>query len=218
MQMTCRDRNRIAMQSDILGASALGIRNVLCISGDHQIFGNQKEAKNVYDLDSIQQLMVFRSDARRGQGLGRGQARRPPRSCSSERRRTRSPTRSSSGSPVWPRRSTPGPTSSRPSPSTTWTASRRSMDQVRERGLRRKVAHLGRGDAAEIAQGRSVHEEQGLRHDRPGRDGRPLEDRGRPEGGRHQLCVETDRAPEAHRRASMAFTSWPWPGRRRCRR
>ena len=60
MQMTCRDRNRIAMQSDLLGAAAMGVRNVLCISGDHQTFGNQKEAKNVYDLDPIQQLMVFR--------------------------------------------------------------------------------------------------------------------------------------------------------------
>jgi methylenetetrahydrofolate reductase (NADPH) len=60
IQMTCRDRNRIALQSDILGASALGVRNVLCISGDHQTFGNQKEAKNVYDLDSVQQLMVFK--------------------------------------------------------------------------------------------------------------------------------------------------------------
>ncbi len=60
MQMTCRDRNRIAMQSDLLGAAALGIKNVLCISGDHQVFGNQREAKNVYDLDPIQQLMVFR--------------------------------------------------------------------------------------------------------------------------------------------------------------
>jgi len=60
IQMTCRDRNRIAMQSDILGASALGIKNVLCISGDHQTFGNQKEAKNVYDVDSIQELMILR--------------------------------------------------------------------------------------------------------------------------------------------------------------
>jgi len=58
--MTCRDRNRIALQSDLLGAAALGVRNVLCLTGDHQIFGNQKEAKNVYDLDSIQELMVFR--------------------------------------------------------------------------------------------------------------------------------------------------------------
>jgi methylenetetrahydrofolate reductase (NADPH) len=60
IQMTCRDRNRIAMQSDILGASALGVRNVLCISGDHQCFGNMKEAKNVYDVDSIQELMILR--------------------------------------------------------------------------------------------------------------------------------------------------------------
>jgi methylenetetrahydrofolate reductase (NADPH) len=60
VQMTCRDRNRLAMQADILGASALGVRNVLCISGDHQTFGNQREAKNVYDLDSVQELMVLR--------------------------------------------------------------------------------------------------------------------------------------------------------------
>ena len=60
VQMTCRDRNRIAMQSDILGASALGVRNVLCISGDHQTFGNMKEAKNVYDVDSVQELMILR--------------------------------------------------------------------------------------------------------------------------------------------------------------
>jgi len=59
MQMTCRDRNRIAMQSDILGAHALGVRNVLCISGDHQRFGNHPDAKNVYDVDSTQQLMMF---------------------------------------------------------------------------------------------------------------------------------------------------------------
>jgi len=60
VQMTCRDRNRIAMQSDILGASALGVRNVLCISGDHQSFGNMKESKNVYDVDSVQELMILR--------------------------------------------------------------------------------------------------------------------------------------------------------------
>jgi methylenetetrahydrofolate reductase (NADPH) len=60
IQMTCRDRNRIAMQSDTLGASALGVRNVLCISGDHQSFGNMKEAKNVYDIDSVQELMILR--------------------------------------------------------------------------------------------------------------------------------------------------------------
>ena len=70
MQMACRDRNRIAIQSDALGASALGVRNVLCLTGDHQIFGNQKEAKNVYDLDSIQELMVLRSMRDEGKAWG----------------------------------------------------------------------------------------------------------------------------------------------------
>ncbi|MBC7108573.1 MAG: methylenetetrahydrofolate reductase [Methanomassiliicoccales archaeon] len=60
MQMTCRDRNRIALQSDLLGASALGIKNVLCLTGDHQTFGNEKGAKNVYDIDSIQELLIFK--------------------------------------------------------------------------------------------------------------------------------------------------------------
>ena len=54
LQMVTRDRNRIALQSDILGASALGIRNILCLSGDHQSFGNQPQAKGVFDVDSIQ--------------------------------------------------------------------------------------------------------------------------------------------------------------------
>jgi methylenetetrahydrofolate reductase (NADPH) len=59
MQIVCRDRNRIAMQSDVLGASSLGIRNILCLSGDHQSFGTQPDAKNVFDVDSTQELMMF---------------------------------------------------------------------------------------------------------------------------------------------------------------
>jgi methylenetetrahydrofolate reductase (NADPH) len=54
VQMTCRDRNRLAIQGDLLGAAALGIRNVLCLTGDHQTFGDQPEAKGVFDMDSIQ--------------------------------------------------------------------------------------------------------------------------------------------------------------------
>jgi len=61
MQMVCRDRNRIAMQSDVFGAHALGIRNMLCLSGDHQQFGNQPGAKNVYDVDSLQLLGMVRA-------------------------------------------------------------------------------------------------------------------------------------------------------------
>ncbi len=54
IQMTCRDRNRLAIQSDLLGAYALGARNLLCLTGDHQTFGNHPNAKNVFDMDSIQ--------------------------------------------------------------------------------------------------------------------------------------------------------------------
>ncbi len=59
-QMVCRDRNRIAMQSDILGAHALGIRNMLCLSGDHQNFGNHPQSKNVYDIDSMQLIRLVK--------------------------------------------------------------------------------------------------------------------------------------------------------------
>lgn len=59
MQMTCRDRNRIAIQSDLLGAWALGVRNILCLSGDHQSFGNDRGAKNVYDIDSVQLIKAL---------------------------------------------------------------------------------------------------------------------------------------------------------------
>lgn len=52
LQMTCRDRNRIGIQSDLLGAHALGIRNLLVMTGDHPILGDHKEAKPVYDIDS----------------------------------------------------------------------------------------------------------------------------------------------------------------------
>jgi methylenetetrahydrofolate reductase (NADPH) len=54
IQITCRDRNRIAIQADVLGAYALGLKNILCLSGDHQSFGNHAGSKNVFDLDSIQ--------------------------------------------------------------------------------------------------------------------------------------------------------------------
>jgi methylenetetrahydrofolate reductase (NADPH) len=61
MQMTCRDRNRIALQSDLLGASALGIRNILVMTGDHPKFGDHPGAKPVFDLDSVQLLWTLRT-------------------------------------------------------------------------------------------------------------------------------------------------------------
>jgi methylenetetrahydrofolate reductase (NADH) len=67
IQMTCRDRNRLAIQSDLLGAYALGMRNLLCLSGDHQTFGNHPESKNVFDLDSIQLIGTVK--AMRDEGI-----------------------------------------------------------------------------------------------------------------------------------------------------
>ena len=60
VQMVCRDRNRIAMQSDLLGAAALGLKNILCLAGDHQTFGNHPGAKGVYDLDSLQLVSMLK--------------------------------------------------------------------------------------------------------------------------------------------------------------
>jgi len=60
VQMTCRDRNRIALQMDVLGAAALGINNILCLTGDHMSFGNHPQAKGVYDIDSIQFIKIVK--------------------------------------------------------------------------------------------------------------------------------------------------------------
>jgi len=69
IQMTCRDRNRIGMQSDLLAASAMGLKNLLCLTGDHQKFGNHPGSKGVFDMDSIQMLGMVRDmrDARKFQ-------------------------------------------------------------------------------------------------------------------------------------------------------
>ncbi|MBI5550579.1 MAG: methylenetetrahydrofolate reductase [Desulfobacterales bacterium] len=78
-QMVCRDRNRIAMQSDILGIHALGIRNMLCLSGDHQTFGNHPEAKNVYDLDSMQLIALVKKMRDEGKFLNGEDIDGPPK-------------------------------------------------------------------------------------------------------------------------------------------
>ena len=61
IQMTCRDRNRLAIQADLLGASALGIKNLLCLTGDHLHFGNHLTARGVHDLDSIQLVAMVKA-------------------------------------------------------------------------------------------------------------------------------------------------------------
>ena len=80
MQMTCRDRNRIALQSDLLGASAMGIRNVLVMTGDHPKFGDHPGAKPVFDLDSVQFLWAARTMRDEGT-LMSGRRLDPPPDC-----------------------------------------------------------------------------------------------------------------------------------------
>lgn len=79
MQITCRDRNRIAIQSDVLGACALGVGNVLCISGDHQSFGNQRDSRNVFDIDSTQELMILKKMRDEGRLWSGDRLLTPPR-------------------------------------------------------------------------------------------------------------------------------------------
>ncbi len=69
LQMTCRDRNRLALQADLLFASSRGIRNVLCLTGDSVILGDHKQAKSVFDLDSSQLVATIRT-MEKGKDLG----------------------------------------------------------------------------------------------------------------------------------------------------
>jgi methylenetetrahydrofolate reductase (NADPH) len=78
MQLTCRDRNRLALQSDLLAAAAMGIPNVLLMTGDHPKFGDHPDAKPVFDLDSVQLLQAARMMREEGRLLsGRALSARP---------------------------------------------------------------------------------------------------------------------------------------------
>ncbi len=144
MQLTCRDRNRLALQSDLLAAAAMGIPNVLLMTGDHPRFGDHPDAKPVFDLDSVQLLVeAARGDARRGPcccpagrsargpdwligavenpfappagfSVPRILARRPPRAPSSCRRSSSSTWPPSAAG--WPRSATSASTSALPDP------------------------------------------------------------------------------------------------------
>jgi methylenetetrahydrofolate reductase (NADPH) len=78
-QMVCRDRNRLAMQSDILAAYANGIRNIVCLSGDHQDFGDHPDAKGVFDIDSMQLIHMVRTMRDEGKFASGEDIDEPPR-------------------------------------------------------------------------------------------------------------------------------------------
>lgn len=79
LQMVTRDRNRIALQSDILGAASFDIYNILCLSGDHQSFGDCAQGQNVHDVDSMQLLQAVRCMCDEGKFLGGDEIKRPPK-------------------------------------------------------------------------------------------------------------------------------------------
>jgi methylenetetrahydrofolate reductase (NADPH) len=79
LQMVTRDRNRIALQSDILGAASFDIFNILCLSGDHQQFGDCPQGQNVFDIDSMQLIQTIRHMRDEGKFLGGDEIARPPR-------------------------------------------------------------------------------------------------------------------------------------------
>jgi len=78
-QMVCRDRNRLAMMADVLGVYSLGVKNMLCLSGDHQKFGNHPQAKNVYDIDSMQLIAMVKKMRDEGKFLNDEEIDEPPR-------------------------------------------------------------------------------------------------------------------------------------------
>jgi len=78
-QMVCRDRNRLALQGDILGAYAHGIRNMLCLSGDHQQFGDHPQSKGVFDIDSMQLINMVKNMRDEGTFLNGEKIDDPPK-------------------------------------------------------------------------------------------------------------------------------------------
>jgi methylenetetrahydrofolate reductase (NADPH) len=78
-QMVCRDRNRLAMQADILGVYAHGVHNMLCLSGDHQQFGDHPQSKGVFDIDSMQLINMVKNMRDEGKFINGQDIDTPPR-------------------------------------------------------------------------------------------------------------------------------------------
>ncbi len=166
MQLTCRDRNRIALQSDLISAATLGIPNVLLLTGDHPRFGHDPEAKPVYDLDCVQLVWTARTMRDEG-GLLSGRSVDPaPGFLIGAVENPFAPPVRVPARPGWARRSPPGPSSARPSSCSTCPRSRRFMAEVVDRGLARALRGAGRGRADPLAARAGVHPDQRARHPR----------------------------------------------------
>ncbi len=132
MQLVCRDRNRLALQSDLVGASMFGIENISCLTGDDVTAGDEPETRRVFDVDSVQLVSIVRSLAS-GRYLS-GRPLSPPRTSSLARSKTRRRRRWTTASGGRPRRRWPGPASSSFSCATGPSSSSASCTRLMRRG------------------------------------------------------------------------------------
>ncbi len=169
MQISCRDKNRIAIQGDILGGAAMGVCNLLCLTGDGVQAGDHPQATPVFDLDSMSLLGNGTHAARRASFPQRPQDHLRAARAARARPRIRSRRRSNGAPRGSPRRSPPARSSSRPSTATTCRCSEASCDQVEDLGLLDKVFILVGVGTAALRQGGRVdaHPRAGRAH--PGR-------------------------------------------------
>ncbi len=219
LQMVTRDRNRIAMQSDILGAASFDIHNILCLSGDHQSFGDCAQGQNVHDIDSMQLIQTVRRMRDDGKFLGGDDIKRPPQMFVGaaanpfadpfEIRVPRLAKKVAAGAEF------------------IQTQCIYNLDKFEEwmkhgrgSGVAREGIHPGRIDPDEIGRDGPLHEKPGSGHGCPRRSGQTPGRRAQGKtgrGGDHDLRG-VHPAAEGSRRGSADFTSWPSSGRKKCRR
>ncbi len=168
-QMVCRDRNRLAMQADILGAYAHGIRNMLCLSGDHQQFGDHPQAKGVFDIDSMQLIKWSKGCATKA-SFSAGPNWTALRRCSSARPPILLPTHSSGASIAWPKKSKPACDFIQTQCIYNMEKFRKWIQQANDMGLTEKVYILAGVTPMKSVGMAKLHEEQGPRHGRARRD------------------------------------------------
>ena len=218
LQLTCRDRNRLALQSDLMGAAALGVRNLLLLTGDDPKAGDQPDTKPVFDIDSKTLIDTARRAARRraiaDRPKGRGQGRVLPRR---RRHADRSEARLAAA-PRSPARSRPARSSRRRSSAWMPAIVRRYVGRLAEAGLTQTARHPHRHQAAEIRRLGAMDAQAPVRHHHPRRDDRADGRRRRPGARRPAHLRRIDRGAFDAFPASPACTSWRRAMTRRCRR
>ena len=213
MQIACRDRNRIAIQGDVLGAAAMGVANMLCLTGDGVQAGDQPGAKPVFDLDSISLLETVRTMRDEARFLSGRKITSPPHVFLGAggqplRAALRVPRRS-----VWPRRSPPARSSCRRSTASTCRCSRPSCARCATSASHEKCFILVRRRPARLGQDGALDPLQRAGHPHPRRRHRAARRRAGPEARGQEALHRDHPASAARSRASPACTSWP-TGRR----